>query len=225
MRTILAIICLILATSLIVMSCCTEPETSSLKGTVLLVNDSGDPANDPLDHSGVTVALYELASLDTTLVRINAEYPQIGVLISQATDFDHRYQTPVATTTSAADGSFELKEIDPGSYNLVILNEGWGISYKHNLEVTKGETLDPGSMNLYPIVTFGSTALEPVTFKAEHTYVIPGDMIFLAQVEFEQEPKILASPGSIVKFYGNVICPDSENMDKAWKMMSSDGIY
>ncbi|MDD4157192.1 MAG: hypothetical protein PHY08_11525, partial [Candidatus Cloacimonetes bacterium] len=76
----------------LVVSCTTSPSSSSasLTGTISLLNSE--------DHSGVTVALYNLAYLDTTLVRINQEYPHIGVIITQETEFDHRLQTPVKFT-------------------------------------------------------------------------------------------------------------------------------
>ncbi len=74
------------------MSCSssTKPKSGSLSGRVILVNDTDDPSLDPVDFSGVTIALYELAVLDTTLVRIIYEYPDLGVPVSQLTQFDHR---------------------------------------------------------------------------------------------------------------------------------------
>ena len=74
--------------------CCskqpTSPETGSLIGTVLL--------EDQTNHFGITVALYKLAELDTTILRYNREYSlarrlfggNVGFPISQATEFDHR---------------------------------------------------------------------------------------------------------------------------------------
>ena len=60
----------------------TAPKTGTLTGTVLLEGEQ--------DHSGITVALYKLAELDTTILRYNREYPNVGFAISQATEFDHR---------------------------------------------------------------------------------------------------------------------------------------
>ncbi len=56
-------------------------------GTVTLEGES--------DFSGVTVSLYNLVELDTALVRINQDYPNIGVQISQETEFDHREQNKI----------------------------------------------------------------------------------------------------------------------------------
>ena len=84
------VFCILLSFTLFSCSTSTKPETGSLSGKVILVNDTGDPALDPVDYSGITVALYNLAYLDTTIVRINNQYPQIGVHINQETEFDHR---------------------------------------------------------------------------------------------------------------------------------------
>lgn len=83
-------------------SSCSSPTSSNkvtFSGTVTL--------EDTTDYSGVTVALYAPVELDTALVRINKEYPNIGVQISQETEFDHREHTPLYTTTTKADGSWE----------------------------------------------------------------------------------------------------------------------
>jgi len=96
------------------MICCstsTKPETGTLSGKVILVNDTGDPDLDPIDYSGITVALYNLAFLDTTIIRINNQYSQIGVQINQETKFDHRYQETVIKNLTNAVGSFKLEDI------------------------------------------------------------------------------------------------------------------
>lgn len=206
-------------------SCILKPKTGILKGKVSLLNDSGDSIWDPVDFAGATVALYEPAVLDSTITRINREYPSIGVIISQATDFDHRYQEPVAETISAADGSFELKEIEPGTYNLAVFKEDWGIVYRYGIQIGKGESVELMDLELYPALSFGSAMVEPTIFKRDHTYLLPQDIIFVGPVTFEQGSRILVAPGQIVKIYGEVTCPHGDDMDQAWKMMSADGIY
>jgi len=58
----------------------TDDKKVTFSGTVTL--------EDTTDYSGVTVFLYKPVELDTALVRINQEYPNIGVHISQETEFD-----------------------------------------------------------------------------------------------------------------------------------------
>ena len=119
--------------SLIILSCTkspTEPDTGTLTGTVLLEGEQ--------DHSGITVALYELAELDTTILRYNREYPNVGFPISQATEFDHRFAEVVAETKTKADGTFKIEGIEEGTYNLVAEKAGFG--WKYNVRINFGST-------------------------------------------------------------------------------------
>ena len=54
----------------------TAPDTFSLSGAATLEGKT--------DHSGITVALYDLAELDTAVVRMQKEFPFVGVPISQS---------------------------------------------------------------------------------------------------------------------------------------------
>ena len=101
-----------------------------MTGTVLLEGEQ--------DHSGITVALYELAELDTTILRYNREYPNVGFPISQATEFDHRFAEVVAETKTKADGTFKIEGIEEGTYNLVAEKAGFGWKYIYNISITKG---------------------------------------------------------------------------------------
>ena len=93
----------------------TTPETGTLTGTVLLEGQT--------DHSGITVALYKLAELDTTILRYNREYPNVGFPISQATEFacppffgwNHRLSEVVAEANTKKYGSFKIENIFQGS--------------------------------------------------------------------------------------------------------------
>jgi hypothetical protein len=78
----------------------TPPDTFPLSGTVHLEGQE--------DHSGVTVALYNLVELDTAVVRLQKEFPLLGIPISQQTEFDHRLAEAVYTTKTKADGSFHF---------------------------------------------------------------------------------------------------------------------
>jgi len=77
------------------------------------------------DHSGITVALYKLAELDTTILRYNREYHNVGFFtrqflggpISQASEFacppgvwrDHRLGEVVTENKTSAVGSFKIE--------------------------------------------------------------------------------------------------------------------
>ena len=116
----------------------TSPETGSLTGTVLLEGQT--------NHSGITVALYKLAELDTTILRYNREYPNVGFPISQATEFacppgvwrNHRFAEVVAETKTKADGTFKIEGIEERNCNLVAKKEGFGWKYIYYISITKG---------------------------------------------------------------------------------------
>ena len=104
----------------------TDSRTGSLTGTVLLEGQT--------NHSGITVALYKLAELDTTILRYNREYPNVGFPISQATEFacppgfwrDHRLSEVVAEAKTKQNGSFKIDGVEEGTYNLVAEKAGFG---------------------------------------------------------------------------------------------------
>jgi len=102
----------------------TSPEMVTLTGTVKLEGQQ--------DHSGISVALYKLAELDTTILRYNREYPNVGFPISQATEFDHRLGEMVAESKTNSDGSFNIENIPKGEYNFVALKQGFGWKYIYN---------------------------------------------------------------------------------------------
>ncbi|MCK4696254.1 MAG: hypothetical protein KAT74_10850, partial [Candidatus Cloacimonetes bacterium] len=92
--------------TLFLLTSCSSPTSTpkgNLSGTVHLEGET--------EHSNITVAIYDLAELDPDIVSINQEYPHIGVIISQHTEFDHRLQTPVKYTETDAAGNFEIKKI------------------------------------------------------------------------------------------------------------------
>ncbi|MCK4358328.1 MAG: carboxypeptidase regulatory-like domain-containing protein [Candidatus Cloacimonetes bacterium] len=113
------------------LSCTTSPQTGSLSGNIQLENET--------DHSGITVALYELAELDPDIVAINEEYPHIGVIINQTTEFDHRFGNLVKYTETDANGNFKIKNIPTGRYNVVAMKDNFGFKYIYEISVSDGE--------------------------------------------------------------------------------------
>lgn len=204
---------------------CVKPEHGTLAGKVILVNDSANPDNDPTDFSGVTIALYELAVLDTTLARINRDHPQTGMQNTQTTEFDHRLAAPLVTTSSDASGSFSFTELNPGRYNLALWKEDWGIKYLYELEVSKGGTLDLGSQELYPAPILQGYVTQALTFRSDHSYFITSDASFMQQVTIEARARIYIEPGSQLKFYGNVSTPDFTDESNLWIMTSARQVY
>ena len=111
--------------------CTTSPQTGTLSGVVQL--------DGQVDHSAIIVALYELASLDPDIVAINQEYPHIGVIINQMTEFDHRFGNIVKYTQTDAYGNFKIKDIPTGRYNFMAMKDSFGFRYIYEVTITEGD--------------------------------------------------------------------------------------
>ena len=118
---------------IITLSCCsnTGPQTGTLTGTIHLSGSA--------DHSGIIIGIYELAELDPDIVAINQEYPHIGVIINQHTEFDHRFASLVKTAQTDASGSFEITNIQTGKYNFVAIKDSFGFRYVYNVQINEGD--------------------------------------------------------------------------------------
>jgi len=217
------------------MSCTksTSPKTGSLSGRVILVNDTDDPSLDPVDFSGVTVALYELAVLDTTIVRINQEYPQIGVQISQETEFDHRLQYPVKVVTSNTEGDFQFDQVPYGEYNVALYKQGWGFRYLYTQSITEGQNtlmLSRGLTipELYPERRIAGAIDTGFTFLSDRLYIAEDDVNILptAHVIVEPYSTLCIAPGK--KFYSYGLM-DTSTLDDSeyFKViaMQTEGIH
>lgn len=212
--------------SLLIYGCdCTQPQTGTVSGIVTLSNESGNPENDPADFAGVTIALYEPAQLDSTIARINSEHPNIGVIISQETEFDHRESTPVAQAISAADGSYLLPEVEPGTYNLVFLKDGWGFSYQYGIQVVAGEDNSDNDSVLYATAAIPATVLEPFTFASDRVYFITESTNFIQGVTLMPRATICIAAGVAVRFHGAVATPEATSFNVAWKFLAARDIY
>jgi hypothetical protein len=207
--------------------CSTKANKGTISGTVTLFNDIPDYyIENPMDFSGVTVALYKTAVLDTTLVRINQQYPQIGVQITQETEFDHRNFKPLKVTTTDPVGKFSFPSLTPGDYNIVIWKNEWGIRYICSVKAIENENNNIGNIVLYPETIYNSTIVsEPTIFKSDHSYFILTDVNYTSSVEFQPRTQIFINPGCMVKFYGAVTTPEFTSSRDMWKITSGKEIY
>ena len=216
---------IIIALAMISCNSTTKPPAASLTGRVVLVNDTDNPALDPADFSGISVALYPLAVLDTTIVRLNQEYPQIGVIINQETEFNHRLLNPVKVLTTSADGNFSFSGITPGSYNLAILKAGWGYIYVPNLNLAEGaNTLPTGrsDVNLYPERQLPGAIETDYSFLSGRTYRVADNSVIMGNVTIHTGTSILIESGNRLELYGNVISSGSSGY---WKVSTAEEIY
>ncbi|MCK6622853.1 MAG: hypothetical protein HUU32_15885 [Calditrichaceae bacterium] len=156
--------------SLIVLFSCSKDSsgpdnTVTVSGKVTLEGQS--------DHSGVTVSLYALVTLNPEIVAINQQYPAIGVKISQETEFDHRAGTAVYSTITNASGDWNIEKVEQGTYHVVAEKDGFGWRYALNL--TAGNM---GTLLLKGVKTF-SGMLANQAFAFNNDFIrIDGNTIF-----------------------------------------------
>ncbi|MFA6726211.1 MAG: right-handed parallel beta-helix repeat-containing protein [Candidatus Cloacimonadaceae bacterium] len=207
-------------------SCSTNADKGTISGIVMLVNDSDNPSLNPVDYAGVTVALYKTAVLDTTLVRINQQYPQIGVQITQETEFDHRNFNPLKVVSTDAEGKFSFPSLSAGNYNLVLWKTDWGIRYLCSVRAEEKENNNLGTIELYPATSYDSPLVnEPTIFKSDHSYFVLTDVNFMSSVEFQPRTQIFINPACMVKFYGAVTTPEFTSSRDMWKITTGKEIY
>ncbi len=179
---------------------CSSPTTTNtvtFSGTVTL--------EDTTDFSGVTVSLYAPVELDTALVRINKQYPNIGVQISQETEFDHREHEPLYSTTTDKNGKWQIKASE-GEYNMVAEKEGWGWKY-----VFKQSPASGLNAALYRVQILSGVLSDGITFKTDHVYKLQGNVIFPDGFNyiFQSNALLLAGSGAKALFYGNPTFPEN----------------
>jgi hypothetical protein len=227
----------------LVLSCSSPTETprGDLTGVVNLEGET-DPSN-------ITVALYDLAVLDPDSVSVNQQYPHIGVIITQHTEFDHRLQEPVKYTETDAEGYFEIKKIPTGTYNIVALKDSFGFKYIYEINIQDGENeLSNSQLNhrlseefsqrhstkslsrtevdivLYQEQYFSGYFEETsTTFYTDHHYIIEDDTALLPDQSLTIEPGtvIRINPGVDLTIHGTLTAQGEEN-NMFW-VTSNDG--
>lgn len=208
---------LLLLLVLMIFSC--EPETEvekgTLSGTVSLENQT--------DNSGITIAIYNLAELDPEIVSVNNEYPHIGVIINQHTEFDHRLQTPIRATTSDSNGDFEMKDIIKGTYNIVIMKQGWGFKYLYEIEIYKGDNDLTNGIILFEEKSYSGVISENLIFETDHHYIIEDDTTLLPNLSLVIQPGaiIRINPDEDFTIHGSIKAQGTE--DKMFWITSNDG--
>ncbi|MDD2228296.1 MAG: hypothetical protein PHY48_02665 [Candidatus Cloacimonetes bacterium] len=221
-RVVFIAILIILST--LVSSCknSTSDETGSITGKVVLVNDTGNPAINPEDMSGIIVALYLPASLDSTACRIRNEHGDIGIELNQENSFNHLQEIPLQEVIAGPDGNFSINNVKPGVYNLVARKNGWGEVYRFGVEIAKNGQYQPTSLatedlsynatragndiTLYPIVDLYSANPQDFVFKEDHVYQAEQDAIFLKSVTLEGGSIVRIGTGCNVSFVADLIC-------------------
>ena len=180
--------------TLLLFSCSTSPNKSvALKGQINLFGLD--------DHSGAIVALYAPTPLDNSIVNLNKSFENVGVQISQETEFDHRLQKPIKMAVSDVSGNFQLENISPDRYNLAILKEGFSIRY---FEIQLDRFIDLEEILIHQIINMPQTISESVVFRHGMQYHFPQSTIILAPVTIETGSILTVEINKKIDFYNNI---------------------
>jgi hypothetical protein len=122
--------------------------------------------------------------LDTALVRINQQYPNIGVQISQETEFDHRENKSVLSTTTNVEGNWKINNIEPGVYHVVAEKDSFGWQYKLNQNLTSSDE-SISSINLLKTLYVQSILNQDILVDPGRHIIIKGNTIVNSNINFE----------------------------------------
>ena len=200
---------------LLITSCASESvSTGSISGSVTLENHE--------DASGTYIAVYDLSVLDPVVVEANEKWPQIGVIINQQTEFDHRLQEPISNTLSDATGLYKLNDIPTGEYNIVFYKAGWGFRYIYNFQVDKGEN------QVDEVILYEETLLEgdistDIIMQDAHHYIIEDNANIVPGAKLTIDPGAVVriNPGKSLNIWGEIEAQGTEG-NLFW-ITSNDG--
>lgn len=194
----------------------------NLTGYVILDDE------DLFDYSGITIELYKPVKLDTTIVRLNQEYPHIGVHISQETEFDHRLHNPSNYTNSNGNGLFEFSNIPVGQYHLVIFKRDWGYRYWYNIPIVEGDNYISSSSEplvLYPEISLDNHIHDEVILQSNRHYIFEQITTFYpgSHLIIQPDTVIRINPGIRVIIIGELTIEREEG--KYFRVTSNDGFF
>jgi len=224
-------IILILLVVFCFIACTTEPgdRTDSVSGVVNLEGRS--------DHSGITVALYELSGLEPLLSGVirNQSYNHIGVRrsedIEQQIGFDHRLYAYSRKIVTGSDGRFSFTGLAPRMYNLVFLQECQcetsnslsisdcqEFSLKYKLNVSN----DIGVVNIKPIWNMDNGLPPNNVFRTGVQHIFPSRTTIISN-PFVVEPGAILSISAVgdVVIITDVEIADGEGF---WWLTSLHGL-
>ena len=168
---------------------CSEPTSENdnkvtFSGTVTLEGKT--------DHSGVTVRLYELVELDTTIVQINQEYPGVGLDINQRSEFFWREQEYVYQTVTDQGGTWTINNVSKGIYNMVVETDSFG--WRTNFNVNENDNFN---ITLKRKIQLSGHYTENLIIPENSFVYIKGD------VSFAENVNVTINAGSIIELGSN----------------------
>lgn len=162
----------------------TQPQTMTITGSAAL-QGAAEP-------SGITVSLYHAVELDSTLERLQQQFPTVGFELSQSALFDHRLHEAVYTTQTDADGYYEFVDIPQAEYNVVIETPDYGWRTLYDVS----DTQDMPAVTLYPEMRVAGILDIYTEWPAHQHVIVTGDVVV------PEGSTLLIDKGAVVRVSG-----------------------
>lgn len=187
----------------------TTPKTGSLSGSVVLVNDTGDPSLDPIDYSGSTISCYEYKPAIEGIDEAVERYPHIGVDYDDTGYLLTTVKTPQHVTTSDSDGLFIIRNISSGVWIVKFSKEGWSDRYM-KVTITYAEVSLTNVEMFRPQEVSGSYVGDIVIQPMREVLII-GDFVLIGNIIVNGPGIVKISSNSHVRILGSII-KDTEDL-------------
>jgi nitrous oxidase accessory protein NosD len=121
------------------------------------------------DHSGVVIKIFEPIKIDTSYININNKYTNIGLPVTQKTEFLWWDAQPKYQTTTGSDGKWKIEGVKDAKYHIAAEKAGYGVSIHY------ADDPEPGTViNLNEIITLTSEITGTVEYPEDSYIVISG---------------------------------------------------
>ena len=180
-------------------------EGLDLKGQIILLDNQIEVS--ATEYDSIFIALYHTTILDSNINNIIETHPNIGTDFSQEIIFDHRTKVPNYIVNTNSEGSFLIKGIKKGLYNLVVIKPHWSVKYIYNVEIEDNKIHDIGTLYFNKAINIKDNITNQFIFKSGQMYLIDEDINFLNNVIIEEGSYLAVKPGRTIKFYSNLEFP------------------
>jgi hypothetical protein len=198
-----------------------DSKNGTLSGNIMLI----DSNNEPLDElSNVTIALYKSTKIDTSLIRINNQHPNIGIRLCQNTEFDHRGMTAYKISTTDSKGRFSFNKVPEGNYNLIILQGEKYYARTVDLSINKNQDTYIDTIEIRPMVRLSGFVMEPYQFRKNRTYLVEDDCTFMSDVLIEGGTNIFINAGVNLSFVEHVNIVQIDNVEY-WRIDTASHLF
>ncbi len=162
----------------------TQPQTMTISGSAHIQGGT--------ESSDISVSLYHTVDVDTTLQRLQQQFPTVGFELTQSALFDHRLHEPAFTAKTDAEGYYEFVDIPQGDYNVVVEKNGYGWRTIYDIS----DTQDLSSITLFPEIRVAGVLDIYTEWPAFQHVIVTGD------VTVPKGSTLLIDKGATIRFTG-----------------------